>query len=167
MTVIGGAGTAGEAQLALVEEQLSRAEMVAPFDGMVVSGDLSQLLGSPVEQGKVLFEVAPLDAYRVVLQVDERDIAELALGQRGQIALVIGHAHERLPFTVRQITPVTTAQEGRNFFRVEARLDQAPPRLRPGMEGVGKVEVGERKLIWIWTHSLVEWLQLATWRWLG
>ena len=161
-----GALSVAQAQLALVEERLARATLKAPFEGIVVSGDLSQLLGSPVEQGKVLFEVAPLDAYRVVLHVDERDIAELALGQRGQIALA-GMPYERLPFTVRQITPISTAQEGRNYFRVEARLDQATTRLRPGMEGVGKVEVGDRKLIWIWTHSLVEWLQLASWRWLG
>jgi RND family efflux transporter MFP subunit len=166
MTVAAAQEQQAQAQLALVEERLARATLKAPFEGIVVSGDLSQLLGSPVEQGKVLFEVAPLDAYRVVLHVDERDIAELALGQRGQIALA-GMPYERLSFTVRQITPISTAQEGRNYFRVEARLDQATTRLRPGMEGVGKVEVGDRKLIWIWTHSLVEWLQLASWRWLG
>ena len=59
-----------EAQLALVEEQLSRARLVAPFDGFIVVGDLSQSLGSPVERGDVLFEVAPLDGFRVVLEVD-------------------------------------------------------------------------------------------------
>jgi RND family efflux transporter MFP subunit len=155
-----------QAQLALVEERLARATLTAPFEGVVVSGDLSQLLGSPVEQGKVLFEVAPLDAYRVVLNVDERDIGELALGQRGELALA-GMPYDRLSFTVRQITPISTAQEGRNSFRVEAQLDQANLRLRPGMEGVGKIAVGERKLVWIWTHSLVEWLQLGAWRWLG
>lgn len=155
-----------QAQLALVEERLSRATLKAPFDGLVVVGDLSQLLGSPVEQGKVLFEIALLDAYRVVLNVDERDIAELGLGQHGELALA-GMPYERLPFTVRQITPISTPQDGRNYFRVEAQLERVTVRLRPGMEGIGKVEVGERKLIWIWTHTLVEWLRLATWRWLG
>lgn len=155
-----------QAQLALVEERLSRATLKAPFDGLVVVGDLSQLLGSPVEQGKVLFEIAPLDAYRVVLNVDERDIAELGLGQHGELALA-GMPYERLPFTVRQITPISTPQDGRNYFRVEAQLERVTVRLRPGMEGIGKVAVGERKLIWIWTHTLVEWLRLATWRWLG
>lgn len=166
MTVAAAQEQQALAQLALVEERLGRATLRAPFEGIVVTGDLSQLLGSPVEQGKLLFEVAPLDAYRVVLHVDERDIAELAVGQRGQIALA-GMPYERFPFTVRQITPVSTAQEGRNYFRVEAQLDQAPPRLRPGMEGIGKVEVGSRKVLWIWTHSMIEWLQLASWRWLG
>src|SRR5262249_11914229 len=40
-----------EAQLMLAEEKLSRARIVAPFDGVVVTGDLSQTLGSPVEKG--------------------------------------------------------------------------------------------------------------------
>lgn len=166
MAIAGAQQEQALAQLALVEERLARATLAAPFDGIVVVGDLSQLLGSPVEQGKVLFEVAPLDAYRVILNVNERDIAELFTGQRGELALS-GMPYERLPFTVRNVTPVSTAQDGQNFFRVEAQLDAAPPRLRPGMEGVGKVEVGERKLLWVWTHAFVEWLQLATWRWLS
>lgn len=166
MTVTAAQEAQAQAQLALVEERLARASLTAPFDGIVVVGDLSRQLGSPVEQGKVLFEVAPLDSYRVVLQVDERDIGELAQAQRGELALA-GLPFERLPFTVRQITPVSTPQDGRNHFRVEAQLDRADARLRPGMEGVGKVEVGERRLVWIWTHAMVEWLQLAAWRWFG
>jgi len=152
------------AQLALVDDKLTRATLVAPFDGIVVSGDLSQLLGSPVEQGKVLFEVAPLDAYRVVVNVDERDIAEVAPGQVGQLSLS-GLPREILAFTVRRVTPIASAQDGRNFFRVEAELAEPSPRLRPGMEGIGKITVGERRLLWIWTHPLIDWLRLWSWRW--
>lgn len=166
MTISAAQEDQARAQLALVEERLARATLAAPFDGIVVVGDLSQLLGSPVEQGKVLFEVAPLDAYRVILNVDERDIAEVSIGQRGELALS-GMPYDRLPFTVRNVTPVSTAQDGQNFFRVEAQLGSTSVRLRPGMEGVGKIEVGERKLLWVWTHSFVEWLQLALWRWLS
>ena len=61
---------------------------------------------------------------------------------------------------------MSTPEEGRNFFRVEAQMDGVTERLRPGMEGVGKVAVGERRLIWIWTHGLVDWLRLAFWTWL-
>jgi RND family efflux transporter MFP subunit len=153
-----------DAQLSLVEDRLSRASLVAPFDGVVVSGDLSQMLGTPVEQGKVLFQIAPLSAYRVILEVDERDIAQVRVGQSGELALS-GIPDQALRFSVKQITPVSTAQDGRNYFRVEAQLD-ASARLRPGMEGVGKIAVGERKLIWIWTHPLLDWLRLWAWRWL-
>ena len=152
-----------DAQIALLDDKLSRTTLVAPFDGIVVSGDLSQLLGAPVETGKVLFQVAPLDDYRVVLQADERDIADLHAGQPGELSLA-GLPFQHLTFHVTQITPVATVQEGRNFFRVEGRLDTAPAQARPGMEGVAKVDAGSRKLIWIWTHSLVDWARNWAWR---
>jgi len=154
------------AQLALVEEQLARTEVAAPFDGILVSGDLTQSLGAPLERGQVMFEVAPLDAYRVVLQVDERDIQDLEVGQRGELVLM-SMPGERYPFSVLKITPVSTAKDGRNVFRVEADFGaRAESRLRPGMEGVAKIEVGERHLAWIWTRRLVEWLRLKAWAWL-
>lgn len=155
-----------EAQLELVDEQLARTTLRAPFDGVIVRGDLSQNLGSPVERGQVLFEVAPLDDYRVALQVDERDIGHVLLDQRGELT-VTSMPGERIPFRVDKITSVNVAREGRNLFRVEALLEPgAGDRLRPGMEGVGKIGVEERKLVWIWTHAFVDWLRLTIWSWL-
>jgi RND family efflux transporter MFP subunit len=154
-----------EAQLSLIEDKLARASLLAPFAGVVLSGDLSQLLGAPVEQGKVLFQIAPLDSYRVILQVDERDIAHIRVGQQGVLALS-GMPDQPASFAVKQITPVSSVEDGRNFFRVEAQLDNPSVRMRPGMEGVGKIAAGDRKLIWIWTHSLVDWLRLWSWKWL-
>lgn len=154
-----------EAQLALVEEKLARAELTAPFDGVVVSGDLSQSIGTPVEQGKTLFEVAPLEGFRVVLQVDDRDIAHVKVGQPGE--LVLSSLPDRvLPFSVSSVTSVATQHDGRNVFRVEAQVRGAAERLRPGMEGVGKVVVGERSLLWIWTHGFFDWLRLTLWTWM-
>jgi multidrug efflux pump subunit AcrA (membrane-fusion protein) len=154
-----------EAQLALIDEQLTRTKIVAPFPGVVMSGDLSQSLGAPVERGEVLFEVAPLDAYRVIAQVDEHHIAEVVVGQSGDLVLP-SMPGEVFPFIIDQITPVSTAKEGRNYFRVEARLEESSERLRPGMEGVGKIRIDRRKLIWIWTHELIDWLRLQLWRWI-
>ncbi len=152
-----------DAQLALNGDRLARASLVAPFDGVVVSGDLSQLLDTPVEQGKLLFQISPLESYRVILQVDERDISELRANQDGALMLS-GLPGQVFPFVVRQITPVSTTQDGLNYFRVEAHLHGSIDRLRPGMEGVGKIEVGRRRLIWIWTHSLFDWLRMWTWK---
>jgi multidrug resistance efflux pump len=153
-----------DAELALVEDQLARTHVRAPIDGVIVSGDLSQSIGAPAERGQVLFEVAPLDAYRVVLQVNEREAAEVAVGQRGKIALS-AFPTRPLPFTVQKITPVSAAREGLNYFRVEAAMDQAPSQLRPGMEGVGKIDIAQRHLIWIWTHGAMDWLRLLVWSW--
>ena len=163
--VIGAQLRQAEAQLALATEKIARARLTAPYDGVVVSGDLSQQIGSPVEAGKKLFEIAPLRSYRVILQVDEREIRHVHNGQQGHL-VITGIAGDPLPFSVAKVTPVATAQDGKNFFRVEAKLAEAPERLRPGMEGVGKIEVGSRSLWWVLTHSFTDWLALSLWTWL-
>lgn len=154
-----------EAQIELLDEQLARIKMTAPFDAVVISGDLSQSLGAPVERGQVLFEVAPLDEYRVIIEVDERDIAAVQVGQKSEL-LFPSIPGETFPFIVQKITPVTVSREGRNYFRVEGQLEKATERLRPGMEGVGKVTVDRRRLIWVWTHKAIDWVRLKMWQWM-
>ena len=150
------------AQLDLVLEKLARVRVSAPFDGVVVRGDLSQELGSPVEQGKVLFELAPLESWRVILKVDERDITQVRTGAPGDVVLT-SLPGQALALKIKQVTPVSTAEEGRNYFRVEAELPQGATKLRPGMEGIAKIHAGERSLLWIWTHRMIHWVRLAIW----
>ncbi|MCP4005541.1 MAG: HlyD family efflux transporter periplasmic adaptor subunit [bacterium] len=156
---------AAEAQMSLLDSKLERTRLVAPFDGVVVRGDLSQALGSPVSKGDVLFEVAPLDGYRIMLQIDERDVRRVSAGNKGQLMLSALPGRS-LPLTVEQVTPVAVAEDGRNYFRAEARLDVPVDSLRPGMQGVAKIDVGSRSLLWIFTHRLIDWLRLSIWSWL-
>jgi multidrug resistance efflux pump len=162
VSILGAQIEQAAAQLGLAVEQLGRTSVVAPFDGVVLEGDLDGLLGSPVEQGTLLFELAPLEGYRIIVEVDERDIAEVAVGQRGRLALSALPGRP-LPLVVERITPIATAEEGRNYFRVEAVLEEPSEALRPGMEGIAKIDAGRRRLLWIWTHEMFDWLRLSTW----
>ena len=151
-----------QAQLKLVEQQLARAKLVAPFTGLVVKGDLNQSLGAPVKRGEVLYEVAPTNEYRVVLKVDDRDIGLVSLGQRGELKLS-GIPDKSIDITIDRLTPVSATEEGRNYFRVEAVMSSHSDLMRPGMEGITKIEIGREKLLWIWTRRLVNWLRLFFW----
>ena len=158
--------TIARAQLGYAQIAMHITHVRAPFDGVVVSGDLSQSLGAPVERGDILFEIAPLDSYRVILDVDERDIGAVSLEQTGSLALT-GMPGDVIEIRIDKITPISAAEDGRNFFRVEASLLAEPPAiLRPGMEGVAKIDVGRRRLLWIWTHELLDWLRLQLWSFL-
>jgi len=117
-----------------------------------------------VQRGDVLFKVAPLEGYRVILQVDERQIARVERGQRGRISLP-AMPGASLGLTVEKITPVSTARDGQNFYRVEAELDESPGYLRPGLEGVARIGVGRYNLFWVWTHEAMDWLRLWLWTW--
>jgi hypothetical protein len=70
-----------------------------------------------------------------------------------------------IKLAIDKITPVSVVDQGRNFFRVEAIASGAIDKLRPGMEGVGKIQVERRKLIWIWTHKLTHWVRMWVWSW--
>ncbi len=152
------------AKIKLKTEQLQRTAIRAPFDGIVIKGDLSQSLGAPVERGDSLFTVAPLDGYRIILKVDERSISYIQQGQKGLLTLS-SQPDRKFPLQVEKITSVASIEGGRNVFRVEATLSKLPKQLRPGMEGIAKVDIGHKKLFWIWTHELVDWVKLWVWSW--
>jgi multidrug resistance efflux pump len=151
------------AMLALADSQLQRARVVAPFDGIVIKGDLTQTLGAPVQRGEVLMVLAPHEGYRLILEVDETDIRTLAPGQRGELVLS-AQPGTVLPFIVRRIVPVATVAEGRNYFEVEAQLQAQANALRPGLSGVAKVEAGTRSVAGLLTYRAWNWLRVAWWR---
>jgi multidrug resistance efflux pump len=152
------------AQLDLVRQQLSRTRLMAPIDGVVIKGDLSQALGSPVQRGDALLTLAPREQYRLIVEVDERDIGDVKPGQSGHLALA-SLPSDPLALVVERVTPVSNVRDGRNVFDVEARLTGAALDLRPGLQGVAKIDAGEQSIVWIWTHRITDWLRLAWWSW--
>jgi Barrel-sandwich domain of CusB or HlyD membrane-fusion/GAF domain len=155
-----------EAQLELVEMKLARGRIEAPFDGLVIQGDLSQSLGAPLQQGSELMTIAPRDQFRVIVEVDERDIAALRVGQAGSVALS-ALPWDSLAVRVKRITPIATALEGRNVFEVEAELLEKSAELRPGLQGSARIHVGRQPLLWSGSRRLVEAARMTWWEWFG
>lgn len=154
-----------EAELRLVATRLERTRIAAPIAGLVLEGDLSQRLGSQVSQGEMLFAIAPLSGYRVVLKVDERYITEIREGQKGNLILS-SLPDDTWSFEVTRVTAIAIAEGGINYFRVEGKLINPGTALRPGMEGIGKISAGYRPLLVVWMQPVIDWLRLWFWRWL-
>lgn len=152
----------GDARIGVLEHRMERAELVAPIDGVVVMGERARLVGSPVQMGRVLFEIAPLGAVRVVVAAPENRVGDLASGQRGWIAPA-SYPERRLPIVVERIEPVARATEEGNVFRVYATLEERPEWLRPGMEGVARIELGRASWAWIWGRDVLEWVRMRVW----
>ena len=155
---------AAQGQLDLIEAKLARSALLAPMDGLVVSGDWVQQIGGPVELGKELFEIAASDGYRVVLHVPEREIARVKPDQRGVLRLS-GQPQTGFDFALSRVTATASVQDGANGFRVEAAWIGDAPALSPGMQGVAKVTVGRANLLTIWTRSSIDWLRMKLWTW--
>ena len=152
------------AQLALIEQQIDRARIRAPFDGVVIKGDLTQSLGAPVQRGEMLLTVAPANEFRLIVEVDERDVPDVRPGAAGALALAALPQNARA-FKVARITPVATARDGRNFFEVEGTLAGLPASVQPGLQGVAKIQSDPRSLVWIFTHRFTDWARLTLWSW--
>ncbi len=159
-----------QTQLDLALRQLDRAQLKAPIDGVVISGDLSQAIGTPVKRGQELMTLAPDRRFRVVAEVDEQDVAALREGQPAQV-MFAAFTERPLPFAVTRVSPVATTLDGRNVFEVEGRVDDAAAAghgaLRHGLRGVARIDVDQRSQGAIWWQRAGGWVQRTAWRLLG
>ncbi|HUG09815.1 MAG TPA: efflux RND transporter periplasmic adaptor subunit, partial [Opitutaceae bacterium] len=151
------------ARLELIRHRLAKADIVSPFDAVVIEGDLQKRLGSPVRQGDLLFKIARLDRIYIEARVDERDIQELKPGALGEIAFA-SQPKEKHPIRVVLVEPVAKTAEKGNVFVIRCEvIDPVVDWWRPGMSGVGKIEAGERTLFWIIFHRTIDFLRMFFW----
>jgi len=121
-----------QAQIDLLTYRIGKATIVSPVTGTLVSGDLKRQIGAPVETGKVLFEVSPLDSLRAELYVPEDEVFDIKVGQQGYLATA-SYPAQRLRFLVERINPAAEVVNNRNVFKVRAKLLESKPWMRPGM----------------------------------
>lgn len=153
---------AARAQARLLEHRIAQARIISPISGVVIAGDLRQQVGARVSEGEMLFEVAPLDALRAELHVPDDRVSEVRVGQQGELAPAM-NPDRTIAFEVEHIHPMAQVINQRNVFRVRVKLLEPPDGLRPGVEGLAKIDVGQRPYAWIWTHRAVNWLRMKLW----
>jgi hypothetical protein len=151
-----------QAHIELLQWRIDHATLKSPITGVVLSGDWRKQLGKKLSAGDAMFEVAPLESLRAELTVPEDRVVDLKANQTGQLA-ALSHPGQYLNFDVERIDPVAEVVDQRNIFRVLAKLRTRPDWLRPGMEGVAKVDVDRRSYAWIWTRELVNWVRMKLW----
>ncbi|VAX42870.1 hypothetical protein MNBD_PLANCTO03-1905 [hydrothermal vent metagenome] len=156
-----------QSKIELYDILIDKATIRAPIDGTILEGDLSEMIGSSVQLGQAMYQIAPLDEMVLVAQVSDKDIALLQdAGEdvtTGDIATK-ARPGDRFPFTVERIVPLATPDaERRNAFEVRATLDESAPWMRPGMEGIAKFNTGKRSLIDIGTRRIRDTLRLWLW----
>ena len=132
------------------------------MDGVVLSGDLRHRLGEQIQTGKPLFEVAPSGEHYVELRVPEPRIADVKVGQRGELAAA-AHPGDFLPIQIVHVNPMAEVFDGHNVFRVRAKLLEGRAWLRPGTEGVARLDAGRESIGKLWTRDLVNWVRMKLW----
>lgn len=142
--------------------QLSQAEVKAPFDGVVVQGDLRDRIGAPVRQGEVLLQVSKLDGLFVEISLPERDVDLIRENPTGEIVFS-SRPDLQFAIVVVMISPSAQSDGEGNAFTLRAKLVEEAEWLRPGMSGVARLDAGDRTLAWRATHRIIDFIRMRFW----
>lgn len=127
------------ASLATAQSRLSYTIITAPRDGILILRDVER--GNVVQPSSVLMKLSPAGDTQLVVQIDERNIGMLALGQKA-IASADAFAKQSFAAEVIYINPGVDLQ--RASIEVKLRVPDPPSYLRQDMTVSVDVEVARR-----------------------
>jgi multidrug resistance efflux pump len=135
-------------QLSLLQEKQKHLTLISPIDGIILTGDMKRIEGSPVGRGQTLFEVSPLNQMIVELAVKEDHISYVDPGME---VIVRFEAFPDATWNgvIARVHPKSMIRENRNVFIAELEFENIGGRLRPGMRGSAKIDGGLKPLGWI------------------
>src|SRR5258708_13053534 len=154
----------GEGEARLYGKQIDQGDMKADFDGVILRADnLDEKRGLSVKKGDVLMELGQPGSLQAELSVSDRDIQEIhEKTQHGKLR-TSSEPGQEFGFTIDRVVPSGDAKEGDNVFKVYVTLDEKAPWMRPGMMASADVDTDHRRLVWIWTHRLIDFVRLKLW----
>ncbi|MDA8743928.1 efflux RND transporter periplasmic adaptor subunit [Rubripirellula amarantea] len=144
-----------QSQIDLLRHRESNLTLTAPIAGIVLSGSMDRRENFPVDQGQVLYEIAPLEELRIELSVSSDDVSHIAEGTNVEM-MFAGFGNETFTATISKIRPQSEVRDDQNVFVAECLLANRDGRLRPGMKGHAKIQGDKHAIGWIALHRAWE-----------
>lgn len=139
-------------QRELLSQRLGQLKVTSPIDGVVVSGDLDRFVGSPLERGQTLIEVAPLENLILEVEIPEHEIGYVGQGADTRIKIdAVGGQSIRLP--LQEVYPSAELRDDQNVFVGRIEIDNPDQELRPGMRGEAITYGPLRPWVWSWVRG--------------
>jgi len=127
------------AGLAVAKARLAQDVIVAPTDGVLIGRSVEP--GDVVQPGRELMVLAPAGETQIVVQVDEKNLSKLKLGQSA-LASADAYPHDRFGAELFYINPGIDALRG--SVEVKLRVTDPPAYLRQDMTVSVDIEVARR-----------------------
>jgi multidrug resistance efflux pump len=172
-----------ESQLRIYESNLQRVEIRSHAAGIVATParQLRELLYQKVDRGSLIARVSNAKKLVVEIAVSEKDIGEIAIGQRvafkarafpddtfyGVVTATAQTAGATAPAPAQQGTPAAAQAPSPNptTILVTSEIDNASLKLKPGMTGQAKIFAGERRIISLIFRRLMQMVKVEFWSW--
>lgn len=131
-----GALQQARANLAMTRARLDQTVIRAPANGTLIGRSVEP--GEAVQPGRELMVLAPAGETQIIVQIDEKNLAQLKVGQRA-IASADAYPRERFPAELFYINPGIDALRG--SVEVKLRVPEPPVYLRQDMTVSVDIEV--------------------------
>ena len=157
-----------EAKRHLLQDQLERLVIRSPHPGVITTPRVKEKVGQYVNKGDLIAEVHDLKQLTVDIEVPEREIGPVRVGQAVTVK-ARAYPGETFSGKVIGIAPAMHNSEllsGVKMIRVSTVIDNADQRLKSGMTGYAKIDCGTRPLIEVLAHGVVGALRVEVWSWL-
>jgi multidrug resistance efflux pump len=149
-----------------LEGEIGRLVLVAPHGGVVTTPRLWEKVGEYVKPGDLIAEIHAIDRLTADINVSERDIGEVQLGQPVALRL---RAYPSRTFrgTVTRIASAAadTGWRDERSVRVEVDLPNVDHVLRPMMTGYARIYVGDRRAIDVLSRRVRRYIRVEFWSW--
>ncbi|MFZ6750876.1 efflux RND transporter periplasmic adaptor subunit [Undibacterium sp. Ren11W] len=128
------------ANLHAAQARLAHSKITAVSDGVLILRDVER--GDTVQPGKVLMVLSPMGLTQLLVQIDEKNLRYLQLGQTA-LAQADAYPGQKFNAQVAYINPGVNAQRG--SVDVKLNVAEAPAFLKQDMTVSVEIEVARRK----------------------
>ena len=172
-----------ETQRRVTEAQLRMLEIRSPATGVVAtpSRELHALRGQHINKGDLIAKVYEVNTVTAQISVPEKELADV---RPGEAVLLRSRAYPNAVFN-GTISAIATAAEGMssntsavsgssspaatpvagNSFSVTTEIENDSGLLKPGMTGMAKIVVGERRIRDVIARRLARTFKVEVWSW--
>ncbi len=135
----------------LASVKLAQGQVLAPSSGVLISRDVE--VGDIVQPGKALMVLAAAGQTQVLVQIDEKNLSKIALGQKA-FGSADAFANQRFDAVVAYINPGVDAARG--SVEVKLAVAQPPAYLRQDMTVSIDIETARRTAAVVLPTSTLE-----------
>lgn len=147
-----------QATVALANARLRYAQVRAPISGLLISRNVET--GDVVQPGKVLMVLSPAGATELVVQIDEKHLSQLKLGQAASVS-ADAYSAQQFAAVVSFINPGVDAQRG--SVTVKLKVPEAPPYLQQDMTVSLNIETARRSQVVLVASDALHAIEKSPW----
>ena len=128
-----------EVEVAYIKDLMKRADIKAPFEGVAIFEDKTELVGRPVKTGERILSIARKGQSKLVVWLSTQDAISLEPGAKIRMFLNVDPENPVEATLIRAAFIPSPRPEGYMAYRVEAEFDDKQNVPRVGLRGVAKI----------------------------